>query len=690
MQNKMVSQPILKTKSIKKLLKQETKFKKSTIDKKERFKSIKSSIIIICMCFSIIPLVIVNSFSTRVSKEVVKDTTNQLYEEVIKQISENITVFNTQIEQKVTDFIVSNTVPVNNFEKYNSNDLLDQLTGSRNITTQIRTVFSVNNAITNIWVIPIKGEIISAGNSNKNQLEFIAKIRDYNITTQSTWISGMGELNDSIFIARKVSAKKGIDDIVAMEVNLKNMTSVIDKVNLLNGSSIVIVDENKKAIYSNPEQTTEISEAVWNAIEKEQSSGSVVIQKQLVTYHTMDNGWKMIVRVPEKSLTERIEYIRMITWLLVMVVGALAVVVGTKVAKNFSKPIIELMELMKKAEEGDLTIRAEGKAKNEIGLLCQSFNQMMSNIHKLLEETREVIASTLINSQILSESTHETVNGFSQLTSSVGEIAEGANHQAMDTQEGVVAMVNLGESIQLVSDKTQNIYNSTQGAKKMLHEASETMDLLNTTMASSISITKEMNVSVGELNELNKNIEKMMRFLEGISEQTNLLALNASIEAARAGEVGRGFAVVADEVRKLAEQSKTSTSTIGKTLQEMEYKALNTTQLVERANEIYGQQNEAVNRTSAIFKTIISILQYMDEEIGSINGQVGDMNKLRSETTNKISNIAAVIEESTAATEEVNAFTEEQKIVIQKLSLLSQELSKSMQNLEGSISHFKL
>ena len=77
-----------------------------------------------------------------------------------------------------------------------------------------------------------------------------------------------------------------------------------------------------------------------------------------------------------------------------------------------------------------MTIQVENKGHDEIALLCKSFNHMMINIHKLLEETKGVIKTTLENSQILSESTKETVKGFVQLTSSVGEIADGASHQA--------------------------------------------------------------------------------------------------------------------------------------------------------------------------------------------------------------------------------------------------------------------
>lgn len=690
MKNTTITQFISKNKLINKPFKKKIRVQQKHTITKDKFVSIKSSIIKMCIGFAVIPLLIVNIFSTQISKQVVRDTTTTLYEEVIKQVATNVMIFNEQIEQELTNFIVANTIPKNNFDAYNSEDTFEKYTGSKNINLQINTIFSLNKGINNIWIIPTNGNVIYGQESNKNKTESILHVKEYNLDMKPTWIVGLGELEDTVFVARKVSTKSKSKDIVVMEVNLDQIVSTLETVNLLEGSSIAIVDSNKKTIYNNLETQMEISDALWGTIQNGELSGSIKRDKQLITYYTMSNGWKLIVQIPENMVTAPIDHVSSSTWLLVLITIIVAVVVGRGVGKRFSNPIIELMQLMKRAEEGDLTIQVHSKGHNEITLLCKSFNQMISNIHNLLKETKDVIAVTLESSQILAQSTSDTVEGFIQLTSSVGEIAEGANHQANDTQEGVVAMNNLGESIQMVSKKTQSIYESTQGAKEMLHEASTTMTLLNTTMSSSIEITQKMNVSVGDLNELSKEIEKMMRFLEAISEQTNLLALNASIEAARAGEVGRGFAVVADEVRKLAEQSKSSTLTIGKTLQEIQSKTIDTTQLVKKANEIFGQQNQAVDKTSIIFKEMIMILQLMDQELSQINGQVEDMNSLRSETTNKISNIAAVIEESTAATEEVSAFSEEQKLVIKKLSVLSSELVDSMQHLEGAIDHFKL
>ena len=46
---------------------------------------------------------------------------------------------------------------------------------------------------------------------------------------------------------------------------------------------------------------------------------------------------------------------------------------------------------------------------------------------------------------------------------------------------------------------------------------------------------------VDNLNKKAKQIDEIIKVINGIAYNTNLLALNASIEAARAGEAGRAL-----------------------------------------------------------------------------------------------------------------------------------------------------
>ena len=70
--------------------------------------------------------------------------------------------------------------------------------------------------------------------------------------------------------------------------------------------------------------------------------------------------------------------------------------------------------------------------------------------------------------------------------------------------------------------------------------------------------------ATGQLAELAKAMDGILKMINDITSQINLLALNATIEAARAGDAGKGFAVVANEVKSLAAQAKSATTEIAK------------------------------------------------------------------------------------------------------------------------------
>ncbi|MDF2613146.1 MAG: methyl-accepting chemotaxis sensory transducer [Clostridia bacterium] len=668
------------------------KIKKMSAPKKssnEKLVSIKFKLIAICIVFAIIPLLIVNIISSSISKKALRQTTQQLTSEMVKQTALNVSSFIQEVEKNISKFVVVDLTQQDLLSDYSSKEIIVKLNATREIEQQMLFLQTMDKNIGNMAIVFNDGAIL--GDRTQLTDENLLPYKDVDTNNASIWQKGLGTISDQIFLTRSANNLSGKQVCTLVtSVKLDAIINNLQSINLLENSNLYVVDKDGNIICNTGEPKQTLDEYIWNALDKEADFGTTESHNKLITYAMLSNGWKVIAEIPEKSLTSQLNAAALTTWFLILITGLAAVVVGLLVAKGFANPIIKLMTLMKQAEGGDLTVHMSEKGNDEVARLCVSFNHMISNIRSLIKETKGVISDTLDNSKILSTSTQQSVETFEQLAVSIGDIAQGTTHQAEDAQQGSYAMSNLSSSIQDVMLKTKTLFENNQGAKAMIESATDNIELLNTTMTSSIKVSAEIKDSITELSTLTRSIEDIMKLVDGISEQTNLLALNASIEAARAGEVGKGFAVVAQEVRNLAEQSKNSTVSVRKTLNIIQSKTKDAVLLVKKSNEIFSDQEKSVKKTYDIFFDMISTLKNMGEELGSVNKKVLDMQGLKEETSDKITNIATVTQESAASTEEVSALSEEQKAVIEKLYDLSNELSTTMETLNHSIQAFKV
>lgn len=650
---------------------------------------IKFKLISICILFAIIPVIVVNIISYSISKKALSQTSQKLTSELVKQVSSNVDSFLDTIDTSVTQGAVVNIVQSNLIKDYFSSESLKKLYTLKEIEEKLMYLGTMDKNISNAVLILNDTEIIGQIPSITN--EDLLSIKDLNIGNKSIWMKGLGKANDKLFFIKQVTtSSQNTKCTIVINVNMEKINQIVTDIELLKNSGLYIVDENGEMIFNKDTTQEKIDDNIWNVIDNETEFGTARTDHKLATYSILSNGWNIVAEIPEQSLTTQLDASSIIIWILILVVGLLAIIVGTIFARGFSTPIIGLMKLMKQAESGDLTVEISNKGNDEISDLCRSFNRMITNIRKLLNNTQSVIVDTLDNSIVLRSSTEQSVETFEQLAISIEEIAQGTTHQAQDTQQSAASMAALSDNIQEVIQKTNIIFENNQGAKEMIQVATESMNLLSETMEASIEVSSHIQTSIVELSVLTKNIEDIMKLVDGISEQTNLLALNASIEAARVGELGKGFAVVANEVRNLAEQSKNSTVNVRKTLNTIELKTKDTVNLVVKSNTIFASQEEAVSKVHQTFFNIIDSLKYMGQDLEQVNEKVQSMRTLKDDMVEKIDNIATVTQESAASTEEVSALSDEQKNVVEKLYNLSNRLTDSMSNLNDSIKSFKV
>ena len=77
-----------------------------------------------------------------------------------------------------------------------------------------------------------------------------------------------------------------------------------------------------------------------------------------------------------------------VSLILVVVTG----LIGLFISRSISTPIVQLSEMTEEIGKGNLDIRVDIKSKDEIGVLASSFNKMVGNLEKEINEHKRAEA----------------------------------------------------------------------------------------------------------------------------------------------------------------------------------------------------------------------------------------------------------------------------------------------------------
>jgi HD-GYP domain-containing protein (c-di-GMP phosphodiesterase class II) len=111
--------------------------------------------------------------------------------------------------------------------------------------------------------------------------------------------------------------------------------------------------------------------------------------KMLGTYTSIpDTDWGVIVQIAESKAYHTAIEMRNHSYLLVAVVTALAVILGTLFARQISLPIQQLARGARRLASGEYSTRVPVQSGNEVGILSEAFNHMGEEIEKSIDEIR--------------------------------------------------------------------------------------------------------------------------------------------------------------------------------------------------------------------------------------------------------------------------------------------------------------
>ncbi len=365
------------------------------------FKTIKASLM---MCFSaliLLALVIFYQISLQYTEKAVLENSIDYSVKLVNQVNSDIDFYINYMLNISAMMILDDDIQ----DYLSEGAKLEETEDRERILTQFRTVIETRDDIANIAVISRDGKsVINRGNDRINpnvELENVEWFQDalnaqgyllssshvqYVIDNNYKWVV---TLSHPVYLDGKAEPA----GVFFIDLNYRLLRDLCENNSLGQNSYVFIVDDQGRIIY-HPKQQLLLRNLTTEKIDEVMRRGEGYFiagegkERQLYTISKSEQtGWSVVGVVSLSSLMPLQNETKLMYLLLAAGLILFGILFAMVLTGAITKPIGELCDAMRQVERGNFEKASiKNIPGNEIGVLGNSFNIMISRIHQLMDE----------------------------------------------------------------------------------------------------------------------------------------------------------------------------------------------------------------------------------------------------------------------------------------------------------------